>query len=188
MPEETKKQPSRNGHGPIHPTVKLIGTALAAVVVLYGLFALLSSSPEEKAQQQARDRQVLIDAEKRGAELLQKRGDPRGWGPGVNYDAGPRPNNDQSNAGQPPAPRPTEAKPAQPVPPTTEPDPRTIFQAGQTYGSDELAKIIDKHYPKATFMPNQTVHVTSAGKSYVITTRKLPAGSAIYEIVSVRER
>lgn len=189
MPAEAKKQPGQSEYGPIHPTVKLIGTALAVVVVLYGLFALLSKSPEERAREQARDRQVLIDAEKRGAELLKKRRDPRGWGPGVNYDAGPRPNDDQnSNAGQPPTPGATVAKPAQLLPPKTEPDPRAIFQVGQTYGSDKLEKMIDKHFPKATFMPDHTVHVTSGGKSYVITTRKLPAGSAIYEIVSVRER
>ena len=67
-----------------------------------------------------------------------------------------------------------------------EPDPRAIFRPGQRLESNELAKLIDKHFPKARFLPDYTVHVMLGAKSYVITTRKVnDVGPAIYEILSV---
>lgn len=192
MQERNTQQSHQSQYGAVHPTAKLIGTAIAVFAVFYVGYTWLSPSPEERAREQARDRQILANAERRGAELLQQKGDPRGWGPGVHYDAGPRPGNAPSSAhsnnAPPPAPSATPVSSAKAPSPGSEPDPRTIFQPGQRFGSDELARTIDKHFPKATFMPDETVHVTSGGKSYVITTRKVPAGSAVYEIVSVRER
>lgn len=191
--QEKHAQPlHQSRYGAVHPTAKLIGTAIAVFAVLYVGYIWLSPSPEERAREQVRERQILANAERQGAELLQQRGDPRGWGPGVHHDAGPRPGNApsiaHSNNALSPTRSATPVSSAKALPIGNEPDPRTIFQSGQRFGSDELAKTIDRHFPKATFMPNQTVHVTSGGKSYVITTRKVPAGSAIYEIVSVRER
>lgn len=191
MQEKHAQQPHQSRYGAVHPTAKLIGTAIAVFAVLYVGYMWLSPSPAERAREQARDRQILANAERRGAELLQQRGDPRGRGPGVHYDAGPRPGNAASSANAtnvPPTPSATPVTSEKARSPGSEPDAHTIFQPGRRFGSDELAKTIDKHFPKATFMPDQTVHVTSGGKSYVITTRKVPAGSAIYEIVSVRER
>jgi hypothetical protein len=192
MQEKHTQQPHQSRYGAVHPTAKLMGTAIAVFAVLYVGYIWLSPSPEERAREEARDRQILVNAEGRGAELLQQKGDPRGWGPGVHHDAGPRPGDTPSSAHSnnvlPPTPSATPVSSAKALSPGSEPDPRTIFQPGQRFGTDELAKTIDKYFPKATFMPDQTVHVTSGGKSYVITARKVPAGSAIYEIVSVRER
>lgn len=191
MQEKHAQQPHHSRYGTVHPTAKLIGAAIAVFAVLYVGYIWLSPSPEQRAREQARERQILANAERRGAELLQQRKDPRAWGPGVHHDAGPRPDNAPSSANSnnalPPTPSATPVSSAKTLSPSSEPDPRTIFQPGQRFGSDELAKTIDKYFPKAAFMPDQTVHVTSGGKSYVITTRKLLASSAIYEIVSVRE-
>jgi hypothetical protein len=187
MQEKHAQQHHHSRYGTVHPTAKLIGAAIAVFAVLYVGYIWLSPSPEERAREQARDRQILANAERRGAELLQRRGDPRGWGPGIHHDAGPRPGNAPSSTLLPTPSAPPVGS-AKALSPGGEPDPRTIFQPGQRFGSDELARAIDKHFPKATFMPDHTVHVTSGGKSYVITTRKVPAGSATYEIVSVRGR
>jgi len=68
------------------------------------------------------------------------------------------------------------------------PDPRTVFRAGTQLESNEFATLVDKHFPNAKYLPDQTIQVRSAGKSYLIRTRKLSdTGPAIYEILSVSE-
>jgi len=67
-------------------------------------------------------------------------------------------------------------------------DPRVVFRAGARMESDDLAKLLDKHFPNAKYFPNQTIQVTFESKPYLIQTRKLNwigSGPAIYEIVSV---
>lgn len=75
-----------------------------------------------------------------------------------------------------------------PVAPASKPsDPREIFKADARFESDELMRLIDKHFPSARYLPNNTVIVTYEAQTFVITARKLNDTDipAIYKIVSV---
>lgn len=66
-------------------------------------------------------------------------------------------------------------------------DPRAIFKTGALFESDQLAKLMDKHFPGAKYRPNNTMVVTHQNQAFVITVQKqndvgIPA---IYKIVSV---
>lgn len=66
-------------------------------------------------------------------------------------------------------------------------DPRTIFMAGASFESDQLVRLMDKHFPAARYRPNNTMLVTHEGQTFVITVQKLNEVGipAIYKIVSV---
>ena len=57
---------------------------------------------------------------------------------------------------------------------------------GKKYKGDDLMKIIDKHFPNADYLSNESIMITFEGKDTRIHTRKLNySGPAYYEITKI---
>lgn len=67
-------------------------------------------------------------------------------------------------------------------------DPRAILPPGSTFESNDLAKLIDTHFPNARYQPTGVIEIQASGKQYVVETLKLnDVGSATYKILTVTE-
>lgn len=67
-------------------------------------------------------------------------------------------------------------------------DPRAIFKAGALLESDQLLKLMDKHFPGAKYRPNNTMVVIYQNQTFVISVQKQNDSGipAIYKIISVQ--
>lgn len=60
---------------------------------------------------------------------------------------------------------------------------------GKVYLGDELLRVIDMHFPDATFHPDQSIRFKHKGNSYILRTSKVnSSGPAYYRIDSIQAR